>query len=238
MAVLSMKKINICAMKKDRKAVLEELQSLGAVEIQTDGIEDDVFKKMNTATQRGKYEKRVANADRALEILQQYAPESTSMLDSLKGRREVKNINYVQLVEDRRRYNGIVKNIIDKDKEISNLNSAISKSELSIESLRPWTDMDIPINTSGTKHTDVILGSMAPGLTEDMIREMISSRQPDIQGYDVKVISTDKDQTCIFVIALKNISGKVEEALRSEGFTRMSFFSKRTPKDKIEKYRI
>lgn len=84
--------------------------------------------------------------------------------------------------------------------------------------------MDIPINTSGTKHTDVILGSMAPGLTEDMIREMISSRQPDIQGYDVKVISTDKDQTCIFVIALKNISGKVEEALRSEGFTRMSFF--------------
>lgn len=237
MAVLSMKKINICAMKKDRKAVLEELQSLGAVEIQTDGVEDDVFKKMNTATQRGKYEKRVANADRALEILQQYAPESTSMLDSLKGRREVKNINYVQLVEDRRRYNGIVKNIIDKDKEISNLNSAISKSELSIESLRPWTDMDIPINTSGTKHTDVILGSMAPGLTEDMIREMISSRQPDIQGYDVKVISTDKDQTCIFVIALKNISGKVEEALRSEGFTRMSFFSKRTPKDKIEKYR-
>ena len=54
MAVLSMKKINICAMKKDRKAVLEELQSLGAVEIQTDGVEDDVFKKMNTATQRGK----------------------------------------------------------------------------------------------------------------------------------------------------------------------------------------
>ena len=48
MAVLSMKKINICAMKKDRKAVLEELQSLGAVEIQTDGVEDDVFKKMNT----------------------------------------------------------------------------------------------------------------------------------------------------------------------------------------------
>ena len=35
MAVLSMKKINICAMKKDRKAVLEELQSLGAVEILT-----------------------------------------------------------------------------------------------------------------------------------------------------------------------------------------------------------
>ena len=33
MAVLAMKKVNICALKKDRKAVLETLQRLGMVEI-------------------------------------------------------------------------------------------------------------------------------------------------------------------------------------------------------------
>ena len=33
MAVLTIKKIDICAMKKDRKAILEKLQSMGALEI-------------------------------------------------------------------------------------------------------------------------------------------------------------------------------------------------------------
>ena len=33
MAVLKMQRISICALKKDRKAILEKLQSLGGVEI-------------------------------------------------------------------------------------------------------------------------------------------------------------------------------------------------------------
>ena len=33
MAVLKMQRISICALKKDRKAILEKLQSLGVVEI-------------------------------------------------------------------------------------------------------------------------------------------------------------------------------------------------------------
>lgn len=45
MAVLPMKKIEICAMKRDRKAILEKLQSLGMVEIQTDTEETDDFSR-------------------------------------------------------------------------------------------------------------------------------------------------------------------------------------------------
>ena len=46
MAVLAIKKIDICAMKKDRKAILEKLQSMGALEIRAGGDETDVFKKI------------------------------------------------------------------------------------------------------------------------------------------------------------------------------------------------
>ena len=48
MAVLPMKKITICAMKRERKAILEKLQALGMVEIETGSQETDDFKKMNT----------------------------------------------------------------------------------------------------------------------------------------------------------------------------------------------
>ena len=40
MAVLKMQKISICALKKDRKAILEQLQHLGVLEVDRDKEED------------------------------------------------------------------------------------------------------------------------------------------------------------------------------------------------------
>lgn len=237
MAVLAMKKINICAMKKDRKAVLEKLQAMGAVEINTSGEEDEIFKKINTTSQRSKYEKRVQNTDAALEILQQYVPEKTSLFSALEGKKEVEEEKLQEIIASRGKYNLMVKNIQELNKEIANCKAGINKCEVAIEGLKPWLNMDIPINTTGTKNTDVIIGTMGPGLTEDIISQMVLNRQPELSGFDVTVISTDKDQTCIFVICMKQTSAKLEEALRAEGFTRISYFSKRTPEGKVEKYK-
>lgn len=57
MAVLKMQRISICALKKDRKAILEKLQSLGVVEINHVIEEDEDFKKMDTAGQKAGFEK-------------------------------------------------------------------------------------------------------------------------------------------------------------------------------------
>ena len=70
MAVLAIKKIDICAMKKDRKAILEKLQSMGALEIRAGGDETDVFKKINTTSQRSKYEKRVRRSGKRIRRLE------------------------------------------------------------------------------------------------------------------------------------------------------------------------
>ena len=49
MAVLQMKRINICALKKDRKPVLELLQRRGAVEVDSVLPEDSVFSRTDTS---------------------------------------------------------------------------------------------------------------------------------------------------------------------------------------------
>ena len=54
MAVLKMQKISICALKKDRKAILEQLQHLGVLEVDRDKEEDAFFQKMDTTGQRMK----------------------------------------------------------------------------------------------------------------------------------------------------------------------------------------
>ena len=43
MAVLQMQRISICAMKKNRKAILEELQSIGVLEIDAENIESEDY---------------------------------------------------------------------------------------------------------------------------------------------------------------------------------------------------
>ena len=52
MAVLQMQRISICALKKDRKQILETLQRRGVVEISDLVLEDGVFEKSDTAAQR------------------------------------------------------------------------------------------------------------------------------------------------------------------------------------------
>ena len=47
MAVLKMQKISICALKKDRKAILEQLQHLGVLEVDREKEEDAFFQKLS-----------------------------------------------------------------------------------------------------------------------------------------------------------------------------------------------
>ena len=48
MAVLQMQRVSICALKKDRKSILEKLQSMGVMEVRQ-GLEDESgFEKKNT----------------------------------------------------------------------------------------------------------------------------------------------------------------------------------------------
>ena len=52
MAVLQMQRISICALKKDRKSILETLQRRGVVEISDLALQDSVFEKADTSAVR------------------------------------------------------------------------------------------------------------------------------------------------------------------------------------------
>ena len=56
MAVLKMQKISICALKKDRKAILEQLQHLGVLEVDRDKEEDAFFNGNGTGKPAGRAE--------------------------------------------------------------------------------------------------------------------------------------------------------------------------------------
>ena len=89
MAVLKMQRLTVCALKKDRKAILEKLQSMGVLQVDPVSGDDRDFRKMDTAGQRMGFEKAAASADQALDILDKYVPEKKSVFSALEGRKVI-----------------------------------------------------------------------------------------------------------------------------------------------------
>ncbi len=229
MAVLQMQRMSICALKKNRKAILEKIQGMGIMEIDHVLDEDEDFRRMDTANARSSFEKAANSADRALEILNDYAPVKTSMLSALEGKKLVDVKVHEEVVHKREELLKVVSRIQSLDKEKAEHKAEILKLENRIESLVPWLSLDIPMNATGTKNTSVILGSI-PGQTDIQgIYEILADAAPEVEAADAHVISSGQDMTCIAVVCLKQEEQSVEEALRSRGFSRIAQSSTKTP---------
>ena len=63
MAVLQMQKLCICALKKDRKSLMEFLQAAGVLELSAEAEPDEVFKRTDTLEDRQKFERNAASAE-------------------------------------------------------------------------------------------------------------------------------------------------------------------------------
>ena len=97
MAVLQMQKLCICALKKDRKSLMEFLQAAGVLELSAEAEPDEVFKRTDTLEDRQKFERNAATADRALKCLPRWfrrkhrcllgLPESRLQRQARTGRR-------------------------------------------------------------------------------------------------------------------------------------------------------
>ena len=229
MAVLQMQKVSICALKRDRKAILEKIQSMGIMEVSQ--IQEDIqgLEKMNTQTARSMFEKNAASADTALGILAEYVPEKSSMFASLEGKKLVDKESFEQAVERKDKVMSVAASIISQQKKIGEYRANIQKLENKIESLEPWMNLDVPMAFRGTKKTAFLPGSFSQELTLEDIYGMILEGAQEAVGADVTILSSGKDGTYVAVLCLREDEEEVEEALRKGGFSRPSQLTAQIP---------
>ena len=229
MAVLQMQKVSICALKRDRKAILEKIQSMGIMEVSQ--IQEDIqgLEKMNTQTARSMFEKNAASADTALGILAEYVPEKSSMFASLEGKKLVGKESFEQAVERKDKVMSVAASIISQQKKIGEYRANIQKLENQIESLEPWMNLDVPMAFRGTKKTAFLPGSFSQELTLEDIYGMILEGAQEAVGADVTILSSGKDGTYVAVLCLREDEEEVEEALRKGGFSRPSQLTAQIP---------
>ena len=231
MAIVQMQRINICALKKNRKAILERLQELGAMEIDIQLEDDNLGEKQDVASSRALFERRAQTADQALAILNTYVPEKKGMLDSLAGKPLVEKELFEKAAENQDQYMETASRIVTLDKQIAESKAAVLKIQNQVEALAPWLSLTVPVSYTGTRKTAVLIGTMPNPQDQQSILNLLAGAVPDVEAVDVELVSTDKDFTYLTVICMKQDAGKVEEVLRTGGFSKPSSPVQKIPEE-------
>lgn len=231
MAVLKMQRISICAIKKHRKAVLERLQSLGAVEVDIRLEDDSGLFRMDTSGSRSGFLKYAQTAERGLEVLQKYVPENQSMFSSLAGKPLIGQKQYEEIIEQRDQWIAAARKLIDLDKGIAEHTAAIQKLDTQIEGLVPWLPLGIPMSFKGTKQTSVLIGTVPQVMTLEDLYGVFARQAPEVEAIDFEIVSADKDFTYLAVMCIKADRNRVETALRTIGFAIPSQLPRKKPEE-------
>ncbi len=233
MAVVPMKKVLICGLKKDRKQILEFLQRQEALEISNVLEEDSVFKKTDVTSSRTVFERNAQVVEQALAVLNKYAPEKKGLLAAFEGRAEMSLEEYENHAE---MHEGVMKTayrLQELEKEIAENLGTIPKLEQQITALEPWKDFDLPLDYRGTKKTAAFIGSLNGETTLEMIYEQLGQLAPQAEAVDVTIISASPEQVCTIIICSKADAEAVEDALHKMNFSRPPM-SKEVPARKQE----
>lgn len=229
MAMLQMQRINIYALKRDRKPLLEMLQRRGIVEINDNLPEDNIFHKTDTSYAKTSFEKSIGICKDAIEVLDKYAPVEKPLLSMLNGRKVVSIQEYDAFREKHEQTVRIASRIIACNKEVIEHKAEIQRLEVQAEMLKPWTNLDIPLQFSQTVYTKSFIGT----LPKEVMLETIYEHLADYMPVNVDIVSSTKDQTCIFVLCTKKQSDGVFEALRLIDFSYPSVTSEKAPSEQL-----
>mgnify|MGYP002605055839 CR=1 FL=1 len=215
MAVLQMQRISICALKHDRKAILEKLQSMGMIEMHQVAQDEAGFEKMDTQSAKSSFEKRVQITENALDVLNQYTPEKKSMFASLEGNKLIDKKTMEAAAVKQEEVMEVAELLIADHKRIAEAQAEIVKRNTQIEALAPWMSLEVEMDYPGTKKTAMLLGTMAAETTLEMIYGKLAEEHPEIEAVDISVISRDKDAVYLSVFCMKEQAAEYKTVIEN-----------------------
>lgn len=215
-----MSRITIYGNKKDRKALLEFLQRKRIIDISEPDEEAASlgFERINTGDARAGFLRSGAVGERALEILERFAPEKKKLTASLNGRKSLTAEEYYSFVEDIPEMQRIAKRIIELSESIAQRQGKILKYTAELDELEPWMGLDIAMSGKKTQKSVSFTGVFDGSLSQEQIIEKYNAEEGAPAAY-FEVVNTLPQQTYAVVICGAKDKERCEALLRRIGFS-------------------
>jgi len=227
--ITAMKKISIYGVLKSRKSVLEILQKHGCVEIVRQNENDNIGSHIDVAERITQFDRYIGISSKAIEILDDYAPEKKGMFSV---RRDISFDKYSMESDEISTVGSVAMEVISLKKSIEENILFIGKYHTKIASINPWVNLDVPMNTSGSENTTAHLLTAPYEVTAAYLDQLLGEYR-DYVYYEIEY--STKNLSNVFVIILKDFEADITKLLRSNSITVASVgLSHRTPEKKIE----
>lgn len=214
-----MQKLSVCANKKNRKAILEQLQSLGCMEITTEGLDDPNLQKMDTEKQRQQFLRNADAFDEAIRLLDRYAKSPGKGMGLFAEREQIDKAQFDEVVKNQKQLVTAGQTVQRAEKTIAECRGTIQKEENRIAALEPWMELPVSMDCSGTKQTAFLIGTIEGNITEDAIYAAACAGLEEPAPVSVNLLpGSAPGQNNMLVICLKKDRDHVENSLRAAGF--------------------
>ena len=230
MAKLAMKKIEIVALLCDSKNIIERLQRRGVVELTN--ISDENLVKLNTAASINGFEKNLSLARRAYEAINALYDRNKSPLSLLEGRRVMSTADFAAHIEKTPELLHICNIVMSLSGEISKKKSEISALRTRADLLKPWENLDISPDFSGTTETICFCAVIPDSVTADDIYIKASEFDENLDLH-AEVINCQKEYTNVFFMAPREQKTQLEDFASGLNVTYFRHGVKCTPSEEI-----
>lgn len=239
MAKRTIKLVSIYAHRNDRKAVLERVQRLGVVDIETTLLDEETsacpegFSRPDMEGKATAFERSAATVQQALSILDEVAPDSRGLMGMFSGRREIDEQEFESAAAQSQAGLQIGYDILELQKQRAECAAEIVRTRALLAQLEPWKALDVPPGATGTRTTAVFIGTLPMAYTPESLAEAVAARDTQLV-FDCEIIGAAQEQTCIALFCPREQSEAAEQVLRTLSFSRPSLPPDKLPCDMIE----
>lgn len=229
MAIVPMRQITVCGLKRERSRVLAFLQRFGAV--QPVPIEAD---RSQPPDSRGRafFEKSGKEAAAALEVLAAFGDKAPA-LSALSGRETLTDQQWNERLSRNASTVQAAKRILERSRILAEKQAELVRLNTQKEALGPWMGLAVPSNFTGTASTSALIGLMPAGTTPERLKAVFEEKLPGAP-FAWEILFSAPDAVGVFLLFLKQDGEKAKEAARAAGFMQMANPSSQTPKEEAE----
>lgn len=220
MAILKMKKLRICGVSEEQTQLIRQLQLLGSVEIgapcaltDTQGVQVFCAGDGKSADALLRTSARLTSA---LETLKHYETKKGGLFAA----RPEKTIGELFSDEAYAAALDTAQAVLDAQDARSRLAAEKSRLTAVRESFVPWQQLPLPLETLGTQHTRILLGTVPAQTDLEALRARVFEAADEVQ---LEQISADQQSRYLLVFVHKCAAEAVGAALREAGFVLTTF---------------
>lgn len=229
-----MNKITVLGLREERSQLLKSLMELGVVEISQEEPGEDISDKarnINVQAELGKIDSKLSTLSRSIDILSSHVPVKKPMFSA---RRIISENDYYDVLKNRENVIETAEQINKCEDELARLKGDEIRLTGLINSLKPWLDLDIPLDITATKYAFCYTGSIAGTADINMVKESLNREFPETE---ILVSQSDSDRHYIAVIGLKIQEADIMSFLRNWSWNRITFRDvSGTAKETLEKF--